>query len=196
MSEFDLQAAGEFLSDYQEDPYPGDYPEAGVAVAITDDARPRLVMTRRPMTMKIHKGECAFPGGKWEPGDENLLHTALREMEEEVGIPMGDFQPLGELRQRRARSQIRMHPFVGLIPANTELKPDPHEIDAAFFIPLSHLAEWSNYELIEMTRDGFTRPQLILHYDGFKVWGVTAMILADLMKTVFDADIPLDVNRR
>ena len=200
MSDFDwrpaLDQAAEFLSDYQEPPYLGDYPDAAVALAITNGAEPKLLVTQRPSHMKIHPGECAFPGGKWESGDDNMLATATREMEEEVGIPRELFSPMGELRQRRSRSKIRVHSFVGTIPENLPLKLNPAEVAHAFLVPLQHLKDFNNYEYKMVEYQGKPRPYLAIHYQQFKIWGLTAAITLDLMNTVFDANLPIDASRR
>jgi 8-oxo-dGTP pyrophosphatase MutT (NUDIX family) len=200
MSDFDwradLDSAADFLADYQEPPYLGEYPEAGVALAITNGVEPKLLVTQRPSHMNIHAGECAFPGGKWEAGDDSMLATAVREMEEEVGIPRELFSPLGELRQRRSRSKIRVHSFVGLIPEGLPLVLNPAEVAHAFYVPLAHLMNFDNYEFKMVMHEGREKPFLAIHFEDFRIWGLTAAITADLMNTVFNASLPLDETRR
>jgi 8-oxo-dGTP pyrophosphatase MutT (NUDIX family) len=170
----------------------GRYPEAAVLVAISDDLKtPALLLTKRAQHLAIHSGEVAFPGGKRDPGDSNLLATALREAQEEVALAPASFQYLGCLDERITRTNIKVTPFVGVIPATTPLIANRDELDSLFYAPLDFLCRPENLCIDSIPYQGEVRQIPRFDYGGYSIWGVTAMIIVDLMNTVFEADLPL-----
>lgn len=96
-----------------------------------DDPDPRLLLIERGHTLRDHAGQLAFPGGKPEPHDESLLDTALREAEEEVGLPITETIVLGRLPAVPTPSRFLIMPFVGLAPlgwAPRIASPEVHDI--------------------------------------------------------------------
>lgn len=176
-----LEQAAERLPARQVD---GDYPDAAVAVAVVDGLEPSLLLTRRAATMRIHAGECAFPGGKQDPEDENLLATALREMQEEVAVAPELFVPVAEMPQLLSRSKIRVTPHLGVLPADVRYSVNTGELDAVFAPPLAHLMGegLSYYEDADWRLPVFT-------WQEFRVWGITAVMIADLLNALYGADI-------
>jgi len=116
-------------------------PRAAVLLPIVDRPEPTLLFTRRAAHLKQHSGQVAFPGGKWEHGDNDLLDTALREAEEEIALPPDRVQLLGRLSDVISLHGIRVTPYVGLIPADLPLVPELGELDAIFEVPLTHFLE-------------------------------------------------------
>ena len=98
-----------------------DFPEAGVLVALTDEAQPRVVLGRRAMHLFHHPGEVAFAGGKREARDDSPWATALREAREEVGLPESLPRPIGELAPLITRTGFKVHPCVAVVPAQPRL---------------------------------------------------------------------------
>lgn len=185
------------LRDYRPPDIDGDYPDAAVAVPITRDRRdPELLLTRRAMHLRLHKGEVAFPGGKADPEDRDSLHTATREMEEEIGLPPGKFEVLGRLRQRLSRTGIRVTPWVGLIEPEQQLRLNRSELDAAFKVPLEYLCEPRHLKIEHLRHEGEDITIASYHYEDYVIWGMTALIIADLANTFFDADLPVRIDRR
>ncbi len=113
--------------------------EAAVLVALTREAVPRIVLTRRSLQLKQHAGEVSFPGGKREPGDTSNIVVALRESHEEIGLDPFAVHLLGSLPAQRARSGIWVRPIVGLIDPDTPLQAQPDEIDRIFWVSLQQL---------------------------------------------------------
>ncbi|MFZ5724153.1 MAG: CoA pyrophosphatase [Pseudomonadota bacterium] len=164
--------------------------EASVLVPVTAlDRRPELILTRRALTMNSHAGEVAFPGGKKDAADADLLVTALRESEEEIGLPRAEVDVVGRLTTLTARSGIRVVPWVGVVSPAIELTASPHELDAIFRVPLSffletpmqsdHAVRWQGHEYLMPT----------WRYDGHMIWGLTAYIIVDLLNTAYDAGL-------
>lgn len=168
----------------------GDRQQAGVLVAITVGANePAVIMTERAQHMKLHPGESAFPGGKKDPEDASLLATALREAYEEVGLLPEDFEYLGCLDQQLTRTHIEVAPFVGLVPEAAELTANLNELGCIYTIPLSFLLNPDNLRIAEVAYQGEMRKVPHFDYLQHSVWGVTAIILVDLLNTAFGAKL-------
>lgn len=185
------------MADHYGEPLHGRFPDAAVAVAMTARAEnPSMILTKRASHMRLHRGEIAFPGGKADPEDRNLLQTALREMHEEIGVEPGRFEPLGRLRQRVSRTGIRMTPFVGVVPHGLKLHINRDELESAFEAPLRELMDPRNFHIERVKYRGQEKRVAHFYVGGYDVWGVTAMIIADLLNSVLGAGLPVDVSRR
>jgi 8-oxo-dGTP pyrophosphatase MutT (NUDIX family) len=169
----------------------GAWPEAGVLVALTDEARPRVLLGRRADHLPLHPGEIAFPGGKREHDDASPWATALREANEEVGLPGELVDPLGELAPLITRTGFEVHPCVARVPTALDLVVDPGEFDSVFLETLDTFADPGRFRLEQMS-DG-VRARMVPHYQvgDDNVWGVTAAILAQLCNLAYDAGLDL-----
>ncbi len=131
-----------------------------------------------------HSGQVAFAGGKREPGDDDLLATALRETEEEVGIVADDVEVLGHIRHHHTISEFEVRPYVGLVKWPYPLKLDGIEVARAFTMPLAWLAERSNYRFESRQHPDAKRPWPVIYYenyDGEMLWGATARMMLSLI---------------
>ncbi len=169
----------------------GEGRQAGVLVALSDEAEPRVLLGRRALHLPLHPGEIAFPGGKREPCDAGMWDTALRESFEEVGLTEDLVEPLGELPQLVTRSEFEVYPCVARVPAELELRVDPGEFDSVFRPTLALFAEHRRFRLERMS-DG-VRERMVPHYQVGEdnVWGVTAAVLAQLANLAYDAGLDL-----
>lgn len=167
-------------------------PSAGVLVALTDNpCDPELVLTLRATTLTSHGGEVAFPGGKRDPEDPSLLHTALREAEEEVGLVPSQVQRILPLGQVVSKQGLLVAPFVGVISAQAPLVPNPHEIDALFRVPLRFFLEdrrWRTDRLEYRDKHLYVP---CYRYQGHLIWGLTAYVVVELLNLGLGATIPL-----
>ena len=168
-----------------------EWPEAAVLVALTDEARPRVLLGRRAAHLPLHPGEIAFPGGKREPQDTTPWATAQREAVEEVGVDPTVVHPLGELPPLITRTGFKVHPCVGRIPCELEFVVDPGEFDGVFQQSLETFADPALFRLESMS-DG-VRERMVPHYrvGEDNVWGVTAAVLAMLCNVAYDAGLDL-----
>jgi 8-oxo-dGTP pyrophosphatase MutT (NUDIX family) len=142
-----------------------------------------LILTKRPETMPSHRGEIAFPGGKQDPEDPTLLAAALREAHEEIGLPPDTVDVVAELDSlSTVASQFTITPFVGLLPAPPQLRPDPWEVDLAFAVPISELLDTDVYREESWNLWGAWRPMAFFELPGETVWGATARILTNLLR--------------
>jgi 8-oxo-dGTP pyrophosphatase MutT (NUDIX family) len=142
---------------------------------------PHVVVTRRRSDLRRHAGEIAFPGGRQDPEDARLSDTALREAEEEIGLPRAQVTLLGALTPTSTfATGYLVHPFVGLIPAGQVWRLSPREVDAVLELPLSALREARTRTRLE--RRGFTFETDAYVIDETLIWGVTARILEELLE--------------
>jgi 8-oxo-dGTP pyrophosphatase MutT (NUDIX family) len=161
-------------------------------------AEARVLLTRRSKALRFHQGEVSFPGGKLEAG-ETPVQCALREAHEEVGLDPSSVEVVGELSTLLTfSSQTLVTPVVGFLSGRPDLYPSPSEVDRVFDVELSVLASegvfreerWGGSNLpgtalrrLEAGGDG-TFPVWFFELDGDTVWGATARVLVELLKTV------------
>jgi len=170
-------------------------PEAGVLIALTDNsADPEVVLTRRANHLSTHSGEIAFPGGKRDDTDPDLLYTALREAEEEVGLNPDEVEVLGQMGQVLSKHMLQVTPFVGIIASDAELIPNLDELDRIHRVPLSFFLEDRRHRTDAINFKGMTHYVPAYEYEGDIIWGLTAYMLVELLNVGFDARIPMKMR--
>lgn len=161
--------------------------EAAVLVALTESqGEVSLLLTERSQYLPTHKGEVAFPGGKVDSEDLSLIDTALREAHEEVGLAPESVAIVGELDQVTSKHGFLVTPVLSVIPADVQLEADPGELSCYFKAPLKLFYEPSGDYLL---RGKVKIPSY--QYEGFRIWGLTAYVIAEMMNRYFDAEIDL-----
>ncbi len=142
-----------------------------------------VVYIRRSDHVESHRGQVAFPGGRVDPTDETLLHTALREAQEEVGIDPASVDVLGGFEGTVARtSEIHVTPFIGVIPANHGLRADPKEVAAIFFVPMSALEDSSYRGTYRFRREsGQVTEHPAIFYNDQVIWGLTLRFTEEVL---------------
>ena len=157
--------------------------EAAVLVPLLlagEQAEQQLVLTRRRADLRRHAGEISFPGGRRDSEDPDLLHTALREAEEEIGLPRSQVSVLGELEPVSTfATNYLIHPFVGEIPAGVAWHLSAREVDAVIELPLAALRAGRTRAPIE--RRGITFETDAYVVDEHLIWGATARIIETLL---------------
>jgi 8-oxo-dGTP pyrophosphatase MutT (NUDIX family) len=180
------------LSLKQSDPK-SDLPKAAVLIALTDEENPEVIYTLRSNKVSSHQGEVSFPGGMQEESDSSLIMTALRESEEEIGLPQNCVKILGSLDTMVSRFNISVTPFVGVIPGDVELNTSSEEIEACFKVPLSFLLKDKRYRNDEVNRNGETFYMPAYKYSSYVIWGLTAMITVNFLNRALDAKIDMSL---
>ncbi|MDH5738596.1 MAG: CoA pyrophosphatase [Gammaproteobacteria bacterium] len=155
--------------------------QAAVLIPIETVQEPQVVLTLRSADLSSHGGEVAWPGGRHDLEDETLLTTALRETREEIGLHPEKVEIIGELRPFISRHGLLVIPFVGLIESSETLQANPDEIDAIFRVPLAWLQNDPRSDTNEIARLGEIHRIPEYHYEGHRIWGLTAMILKELL---------------
>ena len=157
--------------------------EAAVLIAVTDRAEPGVILTQRPQGMRDHPGQVAFPGGKVDPG-EDAITAALREAEEELAMDRSMVRVIGTTDRYQTGTGFDVTPVLGVVPPDLDLTPSPTEVEAWFEAPLEYLLQRDHWETHEVFWRGAMRSYLELNYDGFRIWGVTAAIIANLARRI------------
>ncbi|MBP2669567.1 MAG: CoA pyrophosphatase [Deltaproteobacteria bacterium] len=139
-----------------------------------------VVLARRTERVPHHKGQVCFPGGSRDPGDRDLLATALRESEEELGIRPGDVELLGSMEPVPTVTGFFIKPFVARIPDDARFLLNEFEVAEVFDAPLSLFADFPRYRAAETTFLGKPYKVYFLDYGKITIWGATARILHQL----------------
>jgi 8-oxo-dGTP pyrophosphatase MutT (NUDIX family) len=142
-----------------------------------------MALTKRPIYPGVHSGQISFPGGKKEPHDKDLIDTALREAEEEVGVDREDIEVIGALTDLFIIvSNFKVKPIIGLIDHKPKFILDPREVEGLLNVKLKKLNSPKNQGLKKMTfKNEITIDSPYYNVYGNVVWGATAMIISELL---------------
>jgi 8-oxo-dGTP pyrophosphatase MutT (NUDIX family) len=133
-----------------------------------------VLYTRRSDRLMSHRGQVAFPGGRFDRRDANLMTTALRETHEEVGIAPEQVTVLGTFPGRRTRStEIMVTPIVGLVSGALALRPDPYEVAEIFDVPIHALSDRRYRGHHAASNQGAIIHHPAIVYGGHEIWGLT-----------------------
>lgn len=156
---------------------------AAVLIPIVMHAQePTLLLTLRNSNLRSHAGQISFPGGGAESGDASLTETALRETEEEIGLPRKYVDVLGTMPEYFTGTGYRVTPVVGLIHPPFNSRPDPSEVAEVFEVPLTYLMNGMHHQRRLMVLPAGMQQKLVyaMPYERFFIWGATAGMLRNL----------------
>jgi 8-oxo-dGTP pyrophosphatase MutT (NUDIX family) len=161
---------------------------AAVLVPIVERA-PELtvLLTRRTDHLDDHAGQISFPGGRIEAGDTGPEAAALREAEEETGLPPERVRLVGHLDTYVTRTGFEVFPVVGLITPPFPIELDSFEVAEVFEVPLAFFLAPENRERHSRVYEGRTRQFYVFLYRDYYIWGATAGMLVNLTE-VLSAD--------
>ena len=158
---------------------------AGVLIPILQRQRElTILMTRRSDYLAHHPGQVSFPGGRMDRGDSDIVETALRETEEEVGIARHKVSVIGHMRPTPTITGYAVTPTIGLIQEDLQLTLDPGEVADVFEVPLDFLMDTGNYRESLREFKGHEFPVIELRFEGYRIWGATAFMLARFIKHI------------
>jgi len=157
--------------------------QAAVMIPIFEHADEwHILFTQRSESLVEHRGQVAFPGGGREKDDGDLCQTALREMQEEIGVNPADVQVFGHLGDMPIITGYLVRPYVGQIPYPYPFEVSSDEVQSIFSIPIRWLADPKNFQVQYRSYAGREIPVIFFQfYDGYQLWGASAeMTLAFL----------------
>lgn len=159
-------------------PKPVALKSAGVLLPIIErPTGPHLILTKRSSTIKNHPGQIAFPGGRVDPDDASHVAAALREADEEIGLPPSSVEVLGELPTHETVSNYTMHPVVGWVTQDFTPRLEEAEVSEIFEVPLPHVLEIANFAIQSRIWRGQKRQFYTVPYGPYYIWGATARVL-------------------
>ncbi len=141
------------------------------------------MFTRRRDDLRRHPGEISFPGGRQDGPDEDLLRTALREAEEEIGLPADAVDVVGALQPTPTiATGYAVYPFVGLIEPGRVWVPSAGEVAEVLELDVAELR--AGYRRRRLVRRGVPFRTDVYVVGDTLIWGATARILGDLLERV------------
>ena len=172
---------------------PASMPQTGVALIAAAVLVPIVVrqpeltvlLTQRTAHLRDHAGQVSFPGGRCEAADQSPVMTALREAQEEVGLPPGQVEVLGLLPDFHTQTGFVVTPVVGLVTPPLNLKLDDFEVADVFEPPLGFLLDGGNFRRDQYEYQGVSREYWAVPWQGRYIWGATAGMLVKLREYLF-----------
>ena len=156
-------------------------PAAVLVLLYPKDGDYCILLNKRSQKVEHHKGEISFPGGARETQDADLLQTALRETEEEMGISPADVTVLGELDEVETRSRFRVRAFVGTIADGYRFSPSSAEIAEVLEAPVATLRDAANRRVETRWNNGASISAYAYAYNEHLIFGATARILSQFL---------------
>ncbi len=154
---------------------------AGVLVPILVEAnQARLFLTKRSSALKHHPGQIAFPGGKQDEGDADIVDAALREAREEIGLCPTNVEVLGRLPAHETVTGFIVTPVVGRVRSRFDPVPEIGEVEEVFNVPLAHVLAAENFQIQSRFWRGVSRRYYTVPYGPYYIWGATARILRSM----------------
>lgn len=150
---------------------------AVLAPIIEGDGGFELILTKRSSALKHHPGQIAFPGGKKDGFDADLIATALREANEEIGLPTQHVEILGTLATHETVTGFSVTPVLALITQEFEVQAEEGEVAEVFRVPLAHVLNVKQYVVESRHWRGARRSYYAVPYGPYYIWGATARIL-------------------
>ncbi|MDG5775845.1 CoA pyrophosphatase [Haloarculaceae archaeon H-GB1-1] len=174
----------------------GEEREAAVFVPVIERADGYyLLFTKRAEHLPDHPGQMSFPGGGYEPADEDLVTTAMREADEEIGLDPSEVTVVGRLDDIRTITRYAVRPFVATIP-DREYVPGDEEVAEIAVLPVAELIDLSNYESERRDHPHYGDIRLhFFHVDDYTVWGATARMLVQFLDLATGWEMPAEVDR-
>jgi 8-oxo-dGTP pyrophosphatase MutT (NUDIX family) len=157
---------------------------AAVLIPVVDRPEPQVLLTLRT-ELPSHPGQIAFPGGKIDPHDLSPAAAALREAEEEIGLPQELIEPIGYLDLYLTFSGFRILPTVARVLPDYRLVLNRDEVADAFEVPLAFLMDAQNHALHSRDWKGIQRRYYAMPFGERYIWGVTAGILRNLYERIY-----------
>jgi len=159
-------------------------PAAVLLLVVNHPAGRTVVFTQRTAHLADHAGQISFPGGRCDAADSTPERTALREAEEEIGLAPTQVEVLGRLPDYHTGTGYRVSPIVGWAEGPLTYRPDPHEVEEVFEVPLDFLLDTRNHHYETGMQRGRLRGYWALPYGERYIWGATAGMLVTFQRVI------------
>lgn len=143
-----------------------------------------VLLTRRAEHLRSHKGQISFPGGRRDEGDASAAANALREAQEEVGLPPESVEVIGYLDDYPTITRYMVTPVVGIVSGEPPLHAHEGEVAELIEVPLEFVLSPQSFERKAFSRDGLNVPFFELNFGPHRIWGATAGMLWNLSQKV------------
>ena len=154
---------------------------SAVLMPIVERAEPSVLFTRRTEHLPSHAGQICFPGGRYHADDKTLIQTALREMEEEIGLPSDAVEIAGFLDSYETlNTGFAILPVVGFLGTDFMLSINAQEVAEVFEAPLAYILDPKNHARRSVERGGVMREFYAIDYGAHTIWGATAAMVVNL----------------
>jgi 8-oxo-dGTP pyrophosphatase MutT (NUDIX family) len=160
-------------------------PAAVLVPIIAHQPEVTVMLTLRTAHLPAHAGQVAFPGGKIDKQDKNEIAAALREAEEETGLPQSQVEPLGFLDGYLTGTNYCVVPVVGMVRPGFSITPATDEVEAVFEVPLRFLMSPENHFVHSRQWQGKTRHFYAMPFGDRYIWGATAGMLKSLYDRLY-----------
>lgn len=152
---------------------------AALLLLFPADGSAALLLTKRSPDLLNHGGQVSLPGGAVDPG-ETIEDAALREAEEEVGVPCAAVRVIGRMTPLHIPvSGFVLHPVVGAVADRPATRLEPGEVDRIIEAPIDQLLDPRRHRRTVRARSGIEFDMPYFDLDGEQIWGATAMVLAE-----------------
>ncbi len=166
---------------------PPGFTHAAVLIPIfTEKNTMKLILTKRTEKLRHHRGEISFPGGKKSKKDANLIETALRETEEEVGVKREQVRVVGRLDDLFTITRYIITPYIGILEGKIEYYSNDAEVAEIISVPLKIFLNGEKFAERGWERNGVKYPLYYYYWKDYEIWGATAYIINQFIEYVFD----------
>jgi 8-oxo-dGTP pyrophosphatase MutT (NUDIX family) len=166
---------------------PPNFIHSAVLIPIfAEDHEIKFILTKRTKSLKKHKGEISFPGGRKDKHDRDLEETALRETDEEIGVKREQIKVLGRLDDLFTMTRYIITPFIGIIREQVECQLNTREVAELLYVPMDIFLNEELFAEKNWPQNGFDFPVYYYYWNNYEIWGATAYIINQFVEIVFD----------
>jgi 8-oxo-dGTP pyrophosphatase MutT (NUDIX family) len=195
--QWQMASSDRMLRNFPRKPGPDAKVAAILILLFPDKGSIHTVFMQRHDYKGVHGGQISFPGGKMEPSDKDIIHTAIREANEETGVNQENISVINTLTPLFIPvSNMIVTPVIGWTEKKPSFRHHPGEVVFLFDAEINRLLDPSIVKTKQMEIQGEIINIKYFDYDGNVIWGATAMMLYELLTIIKRGNIPLVISRR